>query len=134
MIRKVRLLAWAPVVSVALMIVAMYSSWVVAYAQLGRRPRPSVDDPNMIGGFSTDLYDFSLPFVFVLFVIWAVTSAFTILMAGLLKTEHWRGWALGFVAGLVTFGPVFRVRQATRLSGSSTELTRSRGVRAWFSL
>jgi uncharacterized membrane protein len=104
---RVRLLAWVPATSVAMMIFAMYSSWAAAYAQLGRRPRPNIDDPNMIGGFSTDLYDLCLSLVFVLFIIWAGTSAFTLLMADSRKTERWRGWGIGFVMGLVAFGSMF---------------------------
>ena len=100
----VRLLAWAPATSAALMILAIYCSWATAYVQLGRRPRPNIDDPDMIGGFFTELYDLCLPLVFVLFVIWTITSAFTLLMADSRKVEHWRGWGLGFVVGLIAFG------------------------------
>src|SRR5688572_23106722 len=81
MMRNVRLLAWAPVVSMTLMILAMYGSWAVAYAQLGRPPRPMIDDPNSIGGFSSGLYAFLSPLVFVLFFIWAVTSFLACLIA-----------------------------------------------------
>ncbi|MEM9645937.1 MAG: hypothetical protein AAF989_13180 [Planctomycetota bacterium] len=36
-----------------------YSCWVVASIQLGRAPRPMVDDPSLIGGATSFFYVFS---------------------------------------------------------------------------
>jgi hypothetical protein len=101
----VRLLPWLPVTSVVLMILAMYSSWSAAYAQLGWRPRPNIDDPESIGGFSTDLYEFCLPLVFGLSGIWIVTSVLTCLIADSPRTERPSGWLVNLTAGLIAFGP-----------------------------
>ena len=104
MIRKVPLLAWAPAASMLLMIVAVYSSWAVAYGQLGRHPRPSIDDPKFIGGFSTDVYTICVWLILVLAAIWALTSLIALVMGVLPKTKHRSGWWLGFAAGLIAFG------------------------------
>lgn len=109
MIRKIRLLAWVPLASVVLMFAAVYASWAVAYGQLERRPRPSADDPKAIGGFSTDLYDFSAPLVSVLLITWAVTSLFAFAMGiremGMRsKTMQPGRWWFGFAAGVI---PIF---------------------------
>jgi hypothetical protein len=105
MTRNIRLLAWMPVTSMALVIIAMYSSWAVAYTQLGRRPQPNVDDPKLIGGLSTDLYEFCFPLVFVLLVIWFVTSILTCLIADSPKAERRDGWLVRLTAVLIAFGP-----------------------------
>jgi len=89
----------------ALVIITMYCSWAVAYTQLGRRPLPNIDDPNSIGGFSTDLYEFCLPLVFVLLAIWFVTSILTCVIADSPKGERREGWLVSLTAGLIAFGP-----------------------------
>jgi hypothetical protein len=103
--RRDVLVAWAPMTSVVLMILAVYSSWAVAYAQLGRKPRPNADDPASIGGFSSAWYDFCLPFVFVLLVVWCVTSVLACVMADSPKSEPGNRWLVGVTACLMALGP-----------------------------
>lgn len=47
---------WFPLFSVGAVITSVYIAWFAAYAQLGRRPMPSMDDPRFIGGTSTAVY------------------------------------------------------------------------------
>jgi hypothetical protein len=103
MIRKVALLGWVPVASVMLMIATMYCAWAAAYAQLGRRPRPSIDDPNAIGGFSTDVYVFCEWVVMILFAIWALSSIFAVVMDVRSRGQS-RSWGLGVGASLIALG------------------------------
>jgi hypothetical protein len=100
-----RLIAWAPMTSVALMLVAIYSSWAVAYAQLGRKPLPSSDDPRSIGGLSTDWYNFCLAFVFALLAVWFVTSILACVAADSPKSEQRSRWLVGITASLMVVGP-----------------------------
>src|SRR5690606_30352962 len=69
---KVRSFTWVPAASAALMLVAVYGSWAVAWAQLGRRPRPSMDDPRHIGGLATDVHTFSVWMIGFLAVVLVV--------------------------------------------------------------
>lgn len=104
MTRLLPLLRWTPVASVALMLVAVYFSWVVAFWRLGRRPQPSWDDPKYIGGFSSDLHYACWKVILVLAATWAVSSLVVMLVGSLPKTKQRGGWWLGFAAGLVAFG------------------------------
>jgi hypothetical protein len=104
MTRMLPLLRWVPVASVALMIVAVYFSWVVAYWQLGRRPQPSWDDPKYIGGFSSDVHYYCWKFILVMLAIGAISSLLVMVMGSLPKTKQRGRWWLGLAAGLIAFG------------------------------
>src|SRR6185369_3979595 len=104
MIRRVSPLAWAPAVSAVLMIVAVYCSWAVAYVQLGRRPRPSMDDPKSIGGFATDVYSFSVWVIGILAVIWAVSLLLKLGRTASPEAKGRNGRFLDFANGFIAVG------------------------------
>lgn len=109
MIRKALLLAWVPgIASVVLSFVAVYCSWAVAYAQLGRHPQPLVDDPKFIGGLSTVVYSFCMWAIAALAAVWTVSALLTIVTGVLSKAEQrgagWLGFASVFGFSLLFFG------------------------------
>lgn len=51
------------------LLAAFYVAWLVAWVQLGHQPRPMLDDPKSIGGFSDDVYMISGMFVILMPVL-----------------------------------------------------------------
>lgn len=103
MIRKVPLLAWMP----TLMVAVVYCSWAVAYAQLGRRPRPSMDDPLQIGGVATDVHAFCAWTIRILVAIWGATFLLRLVRADSPGVERRNGRLQDFINGLIAIGLPF---------------------------
>ena len=51
------------------LLAAFYVTWLVAWVQLGHQPRPMLDDPKSIGGFSGDVYMISGVFLILMPVL-----------------------------------------------------------------
>jgi hypothetical protein len=102
MIRKVPLFTWP-----TLMVVAVYCSWVAAYAQLGRRPKPSMDDPKGIGGTATDVYTFCVWVIGILFAIWTVAVILRLMKAAPPEEARRNGRLLEFCIGATAIGVPF---------------------------
>ncbi len=89
------------------MVVAVYCSWAVAYAQLGRRPRPSMDDPTDIGGFATDVHTFCVWVIGILAAIFTVAFLLRLVMAESPESERRSGRLLDFSIGVIAIGLPF---------------------------
>ncbi|MBC8108565.1 MAG: hypothetical protein H7Z14_18410 [Anaerolineae bacterium] len=83
--RRLRALAAAFIVLHPFMFhVGVLVTWLCAWTSLGRPPRPSLDDPAMIGGFVRVPYAISaLPLV-----LWPVVAFLAVLMMVILFTRY----------------------------------------------
>lgn len=86
-----------------LMVLAVYCDWAVAYAQLGHRPRPSIDDPGQIGGIATGVHTACMWVMWILAAV-LVIAFFLRLKAAAPQVERRRGRVLEFCAGVVVVG------------------------------
>lgn len=103
MLRKMSLFALTP----TLMVIAIYCSWAVAYTQLGRRPRPSMDDPKYIGGFATDFSTFCVWLIYILAAIWVVAVILRLRSVASPEQEQRSGRFLDFILGAIAVGLPF---------------------------
>lgn len=100
--RALSWVGWMPAVSPAVIVIAVYVAWYAAYAQLGRLPVASMDDPKYIGGMSTAVFKLMSWLILLAFGGWTAGFVTTLVGSLLPRTERRARWiakaSIGFAA------------------------------------
>ena len=102
-----KILGWTPPLAAVATLALVYTSWAVAYWQLGRRPRPSMDDPSDIGGLSTQVTNYVSSAVYVTLLLWAISMIAVLCVVLWPKSSERNWWLKRFGVGLVSMALLF---------------------------
>ncbi len=94
------IVGWLPLGSILLIVIAIYSSWFIAYGQLDRPPQPMMDDPKYIGGFASSFYHVASWCSVCFFGLWILGMVTVLVISILPRTKGRLGWGTKGVVGL----------------------------------
>ena len=95
-----KIVGWAPLWAVLLIVAAVYGAWGTAFLQLGRRPLPSMDDPKYIGGIATQISSAAGILVLLLLVCWILTMCANAVLVVRPRVMDRRWWLVRCAYGL----------------------------------